>query len=62
MNVGRIFNADFGLFYIPLLDNQILNVHPCGPSRMIYSGSPNIEEPEKFVRIVRDIAQSSITQ
>ncbi len=24
--------------------------------------SPNIEEPEKFVRIVRDIAQSSITQ
>lgn len=39
---------DFGLFYIPTLDNQTLNLHPCGPSRVIYSGSPNVEEAKLY--------------
>ncbi|MGI6776539.1 MAG: hypothetical protein ACOX7R_00480 [Acetivibrionales bacterium] len=40
---------DFGLFVIPLLDNQIFNVHPCGPSKFIYSGSEHIEEAKQYI-------------
>lgn len=40
---------DFGLFLFPLLDNQYLNIHPTGPSRFIYSGSPNIEAAKQYL-------------
>lgn len=39
---------DFGMFYIPTLDNQVLNVHPCGPTRFIYSGSANIDAAKQY--------------
>lgn len=45
---GEYTADDFGMFYIPTLDNQILNVHPCGPTRFIYSGSEHIEEAKKY--------------
>ena len=31
---GTYTEEDFGMFKIPLLDNDILNVHPVGPSRL----------------------------
>jgi raffinose/stachyose/melibiose transport system substrate-binding protein len=39
---------DFGLFVIPLNDNQILNVHPCAASKFIYSGSSHIKEAKQY--------------
>ena len=40
---------DFGLFYIPTLDNQVLNVHPCGPTRFVYSGSENADAAKQYL-------------
>lgn len=39
---------DIGYFAIPLLDNQILNINPAGPTRFIYSGSENIEAAKLY--------------
>ncbi len=39
---------DFGLFLIPLNDNQILNVHPAAASKFIYSGSQHIGEAKQY--------------
>lgn len=39
---------DIGYFVIPLLDNQILNINPAGPTRFIYSGSKNIEAAKLY--------------
>ncbi|MDW7754543.1 MAG: extracellular solute-binding protein [Brevefilum sp.] len=38
----------FGFFLIPLVDNQIWNVNPAGPSKFIYSGSENIEAAKAY--------------
>lgn len=43
---------DFGLFLLPLLDNQYLNIHPTGPSRFIYSGSKNIDAAKKYLEYI----------
>lgn len=48
-NPDNCSEEDFGLFLIPTLDNQIYNVHPCGPSRFIYSGSEHVEEAKAFI-------------
>ncbi|MCR5108818.1 MAG: extracellular solute-binding protein [Lachnospiraceae bacterium] len=40
---------DFGLFLLPLCDNQYLNIHPTGPSRFIYSGSKNIDAAKQYL-------------
>ena len=40
---------DFGLFVLPICDNQVLNIHPTGPSRFIYSGSPNIDAAKQYL-------------
>ncbi len=40
--------ADFGVFALPYLDNQVRNVNPQGPSRFIYSGSEHIEEAKAY--------------
>lgn len=39
---------DFGFFVIPLVDNQIWNVNPAGPSKFIYSGSSNVEAAKAY--------------
>jgi raffinose/stachyose/melibiose transport system substrate-binding protein len=41
--------SDFGFFVIPLADNQTYYVNPGGPSKFIYSGSPNIEEAKLYL-------------
>ena len=46
---GEYTVDDFGLFYIPTLDCQVLNVHPCGPTRFIYSGSENIDAAKQYL-------------
>lgn len=47
------FNVDdVGYFVIPLADNQILNVNPCGPSRFIYKNSKNIEAAKKYLEFM----------
>jgi raffinose/stachyose/melibiose transport system substrate-binding protein len=39
----------FGFFPIPLADNQLAPAHPAGPSKFIYSGSPNIEAAKQYL-------------
>lgn len=46
--VEGVTAADFGFFVNPLADNQILGIQPAGPSKFIYSGSPNIEAAKKY--------------
>jgi raffinose/stachyose/melibiose transport system substrate-binding protein len=38
----------FGFFLIPLVDNQIWNVNPAGPSKFIYSGSKKIDAAKAY--------------
>lgn len=40
---------NIGFFVIPLLDNQILNVNPVGPSRFVYSGSANADAAKQYL-------------
>ena len=49
---GKYTEDDFGLFLYPTLDNDILNEHPCGPSRFIYSGSKNQEEAKQYLEYI----------
>lgn len=41
-------DADYGIFLIPLADNQLLNLNPAGPTKFIYSGSPHVAEAKKY--------------
>jgi raffinose/stachyose/melibiose transport system substrate-binding protein len=38
-----------GEFVIPLVDNQNLNINPAGPTKFIYSGSPNIDAAKQYL-------------
>ena len=49
---GTYTEDDFGMFLIPLLDNDVLNVHPCGPSRFIYSGSEHQDEAKQYLEYI----------
>lgn len=49
---GTYTEDDFGMFLIPTLDNDVLNEHPCGPSRFIYSGSKHIEEAKQYLEYI----------
>jgi raffinose/stachyose/melibiose transport system substrate-binding protein len=40
--------SKIGVFLMPLADNQIMNVNPGGPTMLIYSGSPHIEEAKQY--------------
>ena len=40
---------DFGVFVMPLADNQQLNLNPAGPTHFIYSGSQHIAEAKQFL-------------
>ncbi len=48
-NTAGYTEDDFGLFLLPIVDNQYLNIHPTGPSRFIYSGSPNIDAAKQYL-------------
>jgi raffinose/stachyose/melibiose transport system substrate-binding protein len=49
---GEYTEEDFGMFLIPTLDNDVLNEHPCGPSRFVYSGSDHIEEAKQYLEYI----------
>jgi raffinose/stachyose/melibiose transport system substrate-binding protein len=40
---------DWGVFVIPLADNQLLNINPAGPTHFIYSGSQHIAEAKQYL-------------
>ncbi len=43
---------DFGIMLLPICDNQYLNVHPTGPTKFIYSGSPNIDAAKQYLEYI----------
>lgn len=49
---GTYTEDDFGMFLIPTLDNDVLNEHPCGPTRFIYSGSEHVEEAKQYLEYI----------
>ncbi|MFV0362521.1 MAG: ABC transporter substrate-binding protein [Suipraeoptans sp.] len=49
---GTYEESDFGLFLYTTLDNDVLNEHPCGPSRFIYSGSDNIDAAKQYLEFI----------
>lgn len=49
---GEYTADDFGMFYIPTLDCQVLNVHPVGPTRFIYSGTEHAEEAKQYLAYI----------
>lgn len=49
---GEYTLDDFGMFYVPTLDNQVLNVHPVGPTRFIYSGSQNVDAAKAYLNYI----------
>lgn len=49
---GSYTEEDFGMFLIPTLDNDVLNEHPCGPSRFIYSGSKNVDAAKQYLEFI----------
>lgn len=51
-SAGTYKEEDFGMFLIPTLDNDVLNQHPCGPSRFIYSGSKNVDEAKRYLKYI----------
>ncbi len=40
---------DWGVFVMPLADNQMLNINPAGPTHFIYSGSKHIAEAKQYL-------------
>ena len=49
---GKYTEDDFGMFVIPLLDNDVYPQHPCGPSRFVYSGSEHQEEAKQYLEYI----------
>ena len=45
---------DIGFFVMPLCDNQVLNMNPVGPTRFIYSGSPNVDAAKQYLAFIAD--------
>ncbi|MCA0295571.1 MAG: ABC transporter substrate-binding protein [Actinobacteria bacterium] len=46
---GKYGADDFGIFAAPYLDNQTISETPAGPSKFIYSKSPNIDAAKKYL-------------
>ena len=49
---GEYTADDFGMFYVPTLDNQVLNVHPFGPTRFVYSGAEHPDEAKQYLAYI----------
>lgn len=49
---GTYTEEDFDMFLIPTLDNDVLNEHPCGPSRFVYSGSKHADEAKQYLEYI----------
>lgn len=46
---GKYSTDDFGIFAAPYLDNQTISETPAGPSKFIYSKSPNVDAAKKYL-------------
>lgn len=46
--------ADYGVFLMPLADNQVLNLNPAGPTMFISSASPHIAEAKKYFEFLTE--------
>jgi raffinose/stachyose/melibiose transport system substrate-binding protein len=44
----------FGFFPIPTFGNQLQPVHPAGPAKFIYSGSPHVAEAKQFLAFLME--------
>ena len=51
MNKG-FDKEDFGIMLFPVCDNQILNVHPTGPSKYISNASKNIDAAKLYLQYI----------
>lgn len=51
MNKG-FKKEDFGIMLLPICDNQILNVHPTGPSKYISNASKNIDAAKLYLQYI----------
>ena len=51
MNKG-FDKKDFGIMLLPICDNQILNVHPTGPSKYISNASKNIDAAKLYLQYI----------
>ena len=51
MNKG-FDKEDFGIMLLPVCDNQILNVHPTGPSKYISNASRNIDAAKLYLQYI----------
>ncbi|MDE7251039.1 MAG: extracellular solute-binding protein, partial [Lachnospiraceae bacterium] len=51
MNKG-FAKEDFGIMLLPVCDNQILNVHPTGPSKYISNASRNIDAAKLYLQYI----------
>jgi len=51
---GDLTADDIGFFVMPIVDNQMLNVNPVGPTRFIYSGSKNIEAAKQYLAFLAE--------
>lgn len=45
----QVKEEDFGFFPIPLVDNNLVPVHPAGPSKFIYSKSSHVAEAKQYL-------------
>lgn len=60
---GADYGADdFGSFVLPLLDNQIVNINPQGPTHFIFKSSENVDVCKEYLDFIasRDILQGFV--
>ena len=43
---------DFGIMLLPVCDNQILNIHPTGPSKYISKNAQNIDAAKLYLQYI----------
>lgn len=46
--------TNFGFFPMPLADNQLAPAHPAGPSKFIYSGSPQVDVAKQYLAFLME--------
>lgn len=51
---GDLTADDIGFFVMPIVDNQMLNVNPVGPTRFIYSGSKNADAAKQYLAFLAE--------
>jgi raffinose/stachyose/melibiose transport system substrate-binding protein len=47
-------DADFGIFPVPYLDNQVIAETPCGPTKFIYAQSKKVDAVKQYLTFLAD--------